>query len=387
MKHFTKLTLFCFLLILAGCQNESTEETIQQEESQGADLRFENGEVVSDGLLEKDELLFNENSEQLVQAFAKTSNSDDCVADLLHTGFDTTVNVEVVNKPGTNAYFDISIDGGDVIQAYCSDRLPSLNEDDDFLDFTVVSSYDATVLPGGAFEGVYANPQNFDKVNWILNNIETDGAPYTYGHVQYAIWTLIEDPFINDFTDFLTPNPGDWDIDADNALGDEIVAAAIANGEGYTPGCGDKLGLLLIPEDFENKQALLIVKHIPEGEEECEDCYGKVNHITFKWDWHHDYRVRLYQRYENTHYAVKIYDNVVQPHEEISVNGANHNGTFGKWIYVYVGHCYYTKFRTDCHLKIGPGYKRGVIEVVGGTSTHGGELCEYEPPHHWCWWW
>ncbi|WP_299526132.1 hypothetical protein [Winogradskyella sp.] len=389
MKHFTKLILFSFLLVLAACQNESVEETIQQEEIQGAELRFKNNEVVSDGLLEKDELLFNENSENLVTSSDNFLNksADGCTPDLLDTGFNTTVNIEVVAKPGANAYFDIAIDGGDVIPAFCSDRLPSLNEDDDFIDFTVVSSYDPTILPGGAFENVYANPQNFDKVNWILNNIEYGpGEQYTYGHVQYAIWRLIENPFVNDFPDFLTPNPGDWDRNIDEPLGDEIVDAANANGQGYTPGCGDKLGLLLIPEDFENVQALLITKHLPE-EEECDDCIGKVDHITFKWNWHNDHRVRLYQRFEHTRYAVKIFDGVVGQHDEISVNGANHNGTFGKWIYVFVGHCYYTKFRTDCHLNIGPGYKRGVLEVVSGTSTHGGELCEYEPPHHWCWWW
>lgn len=122
-------------------------------------------------------------------------------------------------------------------------------------------------------------------------------------------------------------------------------------------------------------------------EDECDDCIGKVNNITFEWDWHNDYRVRLYQRYENTCYATKIFDGVVGEGDHIDVSGANANGTFGKWIYVYVGNCYYTKFKTNCHLNIGPGYRRGVMEVVSGTSTHGGELCEYEPSHNYCWWW
>jgi hypothetical protein len=389
MKHFTKLVLFSFLLVLGSCQDESIEESMQQEELQGAELRFKNGEVVSDGLLEKDELLFNESSEQLAKPNAnhllKTTNG--CAVDLLHTGFDSTVNIEVVTKPGANAYFDIAIDGGDVIPAFCSDRLPSLGADDDFIDFTVLSSYDPAIQSGGVFEDVYTNPQNFEKVNWILNNITYgDGEQYTYGHVQYAIWRLIEGPFVNDFTDFLTQVPGDWRPAIDNALGDEIFEAAEANGAGYIPECGGKLGLLLIPEDFENVQALLITKDLPE-EDLCDDCYGKVDHLTLKWNWHNDHRVRIYQRYEHTWYATKIFDGVVGEHDEIALNGVNHDGTFGKWIYVFVGHCYYTKFRTDCHVNIGPGYKRGVLEVVNGTSTQGGELCEYEPPHHWCWWW
>lgn len=396
MKHITKVVLLVVLVIFASCQKESTQEI---ESQQQAALRFdEKGMVVSDGEEDK-ELTFNEKSEDLVKptlSNAKTwgnygggsnNGSSDCTPDLLETGFDTTVNIEVLDKPGANAYFDISIDGGDATSAFCSDRLPSLGADDDFIDFTVISSYDTAILAGGEFEAVYTNPQNFDKVNWILNNIEYGpGQEYTYGHVQYAIWKLIEGPFVNDFTDFLTPVPGDWRPAIDNAKGDEIYDDAVANGEGYTPECGGKLGLLLIPADFDNVQALLITKDLPEADE-CSDCVGDVNQITFKWDWHNDYRVRLYQRYENTCYAVKIFDDVVGLNDEMAVSGVNHDGTFGDWIYVYVGNCYYTKFKTNCYLNIGPGYKRGVVEVVSGTSTYGGELCEYEPPTYWCWWW
>lgn len=403
MKHITKLVLLVILVVFASCQNESTQEI---ENQQQAALRFdEKGMVVSDGEEDK-ELTFNEKSEDLVTptlSNAKTwgswgnyggnhngDNNDntDCTVDLLDTGFNTTVNIEVISKPGDNGYFDISIDGADIISAYCSDREPSLGRNDDFLDFTVISTYDSAILAGGEFEDVYTNPQNFDKVNWILNNIDiSDGSQYTYGHVQYAIWRLIDGPFVNDYPVYLTNPTDQWDHDIDGALGEEIYDAAVASGDGYEPGCGEKVGLLLIPEDYDNVQALLITKDLPEAEVGCEDCIGDVNQITFKWDWHHDYRVRLYQRYENTCYAVKIFDDVVGQNEEMAVSGTNADGTFGKWIYVYVGNCYYTKFQVDCNLNIGPGYKRGVVEVVSGTSTSGGELCDYEPSYNWCWWW
>ena len=395
MKHITKLVLVFTLVIFASCQNESIQETENQQKDA---LRFDaKGMVVSDGEEDK-ELTFNERSEELVSpslsiakhggGYNSGSNNTDCTPDLLDTGYNSIVNIEVISKPGTNGYFDISIDGAEVIQAYCSDRLPHLGADDDFIDFTVISSYDTAILAGGTFEDVYTNPQNFDKVNWILNNIDiSSGSQYTYGHVQYAIWKLIEGPFDNDFTDFLTPTPGDWDSVADDALGDEIYDAAVASGEGYTPECGDKIGLLLIPEDYDNKQAIMITKDLPEPEPECTDCYGDVDQITFKWNWYNDHRVRLYQRYENTCYAVKIFDQVVGLNDEMAVSGINSNGTFGSYIYVYVGNCYYTKFKVNCDLNIGPGYKRGVVEVVSGTSTAGGELCEYEPYYNWCWWW
>lgn len=377
MKHLFKLLTLCTLIIFTACQNEGAEE-----QNQSPELRVIDGNVVGDGEEDK-ELIFDEKSEELILSKSNYNSANNCTTDLLNTGYGTSVNVEVISKPGNNGYFDISLDNGEVIPAFCSDRLPSLGADDDFIDFTPVSTYDPTILPGGAFETVYANPQNFDKVNWILNNIEYGpDQQYTYGHVQYAIWRLIEGPFFNDFTDFLTPTPGDWRSSIDDALGDEIYNAAVANGEGFTPTCGEKLGVLLIPADFDNVQALLITKDLPEPET-CNDCLGKVNNITFKWDWPHDWRVRLYQRYKRTCYAVKIFDDVVGQDDLMSVSGANPNGTFGKWIYVYVGNCYYTKFKTNCSLNIGPGYKRGVVEVVSGTSTQGGELCEYEYQHCW----
>ncbi|WP_299129490.1 hypothetical protein [uncultured Winogradskyella sp.] len=397
MKHFTKLILFSFLLVLAACQNDTVEDTMQQEEVAKAVIKVDDdGNVIGDGKLAKDELMFNENSENLVMSrnnasFQKTnsSTSSTCSVDLLDTGLNSVVNIEVLAKPGANAYFDVSLDGGESTPAYCSDRLPSLGADDDFIDFTAVSTYDDAILEGGAFESVYTNPQNFDKVNWILNNIDiSEGSEFTYGHVQYAIWRLIEGPYVNDFTDFLTQVPGDWRPAIDNAKGDEIFELSVANGEGYEPTCGEKLGVLLIPADFDNVQALVIAKDIPEAEvEECDDCIGKVTDLTLNWNWHDDYRVRVYQQYENTCYAVKVFDDVVGLNDDIAVTGANHDGSFGKWLYIYVGNCYYTKIKTNCYLNIGPGYKSGVLEVVSGTSSHGGELCEYIEPAHYCYWW
>lgn len=386
MRKLSKLILLSVLIGFTSCQNESIDE----QQDQQVELKFKDGNVVSDGLLEKDELVFTEKSELLSvrnEAFIQKSAST-CTPDLLETGYDPTVNIEVISKPGTNGYFDVSLDGGEIVQAYCSDRLPSLSAEDDFLDFSVISSYDDAILAGGAFESVYTNPQNFDKVNWILNNIDiSDESVYTYGHVQYAIWKLIEGPFYNDFTDYLTPTPGDWVNYIDDALGDDIYDLAVTNGEGYTPSCGGKLGLLLIPANPDDVQSILVTRDLPPAVEECDDCLGKVTDLTLKWDWHNDYRVRVYQRYENSCYAVKVFDSVVGLNDEIAVSGVNSNGTFGKYLYIYVGNCYYTKIKTNCNINIGPGYKRGVLEVVEGQSSLGGELCEYVQPHNYCYWW
>ena len=55
------------LFIMASCQSESVDN--QQNENQ-AELRFKDGNVISDGLLEEKELVFDKDSEKLI----KTSN-------------------------------------------------------------------------------------------------------------------------------------------------------------------------------------------------------------------------------------------------------------------------------------------------------------------------
>ena len=104
----------------------------------------------------------------------------------------------------------------------------------------VFSSYEP--LPAGVVEF----PDNLDLINWIINQ-QFVGKPsscnpmlptYTYGDVQRAIWTLIDD----------TPSTA--------SLGpysrchvEEIIAAAYANGEGFVPGCDDVIGIIFQPVD------------------------------------------------------------------------------------------------------------------------------------------
>jgi hypothetical protein len=116
---------------------------------------------------------------------------------------------------------------------------------DDFIDektpyiVNVYSSYDPLVWMYGLVE----YPENLDLVNWIINqdfvgqNSPCDGI-YTYGDVQKAIWTLVED------------------TNSDQGLGswsqcrvDEILATAWNSGEGFTPGCGDEVAVILAPVD------------------------------------------------------------------------------------------------------------------------------------------
>ena len=85
------------------------------------------------------------------------------------------------------------------------------------------------------------SPANMDLVNWIVNQHyvgeESPGGlgTYTYGDVQRAIWTLV-DPNS-------TSGLGSWS----QARVNEILAAASADGEGFEPGCGDVVAVILDP--------------------------------------------------------------------------------------------------------------------------------------------
>ena len=111
-----------------------------------------------------------------------------------------------------------------------------------YTNVQVSSSYDA--LPSSI-----ERPENMDMVNWIINQdlVGTASAGgfgnFTGDDIQIAIWTLIESgpPKLVDVHNF----------NQDRI--DEIVAAAtLAVGiddptNGYTPGCGDQLVVILDP--------------------------------------------------------------------------------------------------------------------------------------------
>ncbi len=93
-------------------------------------------------------------------------------------------------------------------------------------------------LPAGAVE----HPENMDLVNWILNQgfvgkmSPNAYGMYTYGDVQKAIWTLVDD--VSDAAGL-----GAWDQNRVN----EILAAAHACGEGFIPSCGQIVALVFVP--------------------------------------------------------------------------------------------------------------------------------------------
>ncbi|MEM9003726.1 MAG: SdrD B-like domain-containing protein, partial [Cyanobacteria bacterium P01_F01_bin.86] len=108
----------------------------------------------------------------------------------------------------------------------------------------VYSSYDPAVT-GDGLGGLIEKPENLDLVNWILNNTEGVLSGFTTAEVQLAIWELLDD----------TPPSSDDVVGLNAFFGgftqanvDQIKALAQANGEGFVPGAGDKVGVILVPD-------------------------------------------------------------------------------------------------------------------------------------------
>lgn len=404
MKHLTKLLMLTALAIFVSCQNEQLTESQSLEETTIDNLDTEG--AVDEG--EEVALDFNAESEKLVtpskaSLFAKGSSS--CTPDLeaLELSLPETVSLKTTANPGYNAYFDFEILDTDLaaadLKGWCIDVDGYLEVEGPY-DFSVYSSYeDISGVQDAKGNPIVENMDKFDEVNWILNQdfvgkvSPISGETYTYGMIQWAIWQLLDDQNCRNCY-YLTGDVKDgWkqNSDALEAVAMEIVDAALENGQDFVPGCGEKVALIFVANDFNPQgqvtQSIIYTVDVPEKEEECSDCEGKVTELELEFDWRYAKRVKVYQKKENSCYGVKLFDQTVQPGETFTLNGANSDGTFGEFVYIYIGNScyYYTKIKTNCYLKIGPGYEKGVFNVVSGRSSEGGKLCEYVKPEYNCW--
>lgn len=155
-----------------------------------------------------------------------------------------------VSYPVPNSYLTVDVLNSTLAGSYagwCVDTDSAMLPATTYM-VNVFSSYEA--LPVGLFD----YPENFDLVNWILNqgfvgaNSPHGFGIYTSGDVQRVIWALLEDRQS-------TTGLGPWDQDRV----DEILAAAYANGEGYVPSCGDTYAIVLAPADPALSIQILIV--------------------------------------------------------------------------------------------------------------------------------
>ncbi|MCO5723351.1 hypothetical protein [Robiginitalea marina] len=169
---------------------------------------------------------------------------------------DFCIDAQGVNAGGT--YFDVTVDGMALSGGYgawCVDVDLGIGQEC-IEDALVYSSLD---FPPALFE----NPQNMPAVNWLLNNQDEIlgttsagvGGIYNFGDFQNAIWLLIDDEPTRSGL-----NLGDYD-DTLGRAGEIRQMALEAIENGYTPGCGDFVGVILVPVDESstpNKQAIII---------------------------------------------------------------------------------------------------------------------------------
>ncbi len=416
MKHLSRLLMLTALVIFVSCQNEELTGSQSLDQETTIEVLTEDGEFDLDEGAEGS-LSLNDDSEILVKRTkainfsAKSSSS--CTPDLeaLELSLPESVSLRTTENPADDAYFKFDILDTDLastdLKGWCIDVDGFLEVEGPY-DFSVHSSYeDLSDVKDAKGNPVVENLDKFDEVNWILNQdfigkvSPISGETYTYGMVQWAIWELLDDRnCVNCF--YLTGDVKDgWkqNRQALEAVAMEIVDAALENGKDFVPGCGQKVALIFVAENLNPKsqitQSIIYTVDVPEVEEECSDCEGKVTELELEFDWHQAKTIKIYQKKENSYWGVKIFDGEVQPGGVISLKGVNLDGSFGDKIYIYIGsghYCkYYTKIKTNCNLKIGPGYERGVFKVVSGRSSHGGELCEYTPPTYDCYkyryWW
>ena len=146
----------------------------------------------------------------------------------------------VVRHPGGDSYFNTTVSGTGTLldgtfDGFCVDTGHNISPGLAYA-VEVYSSYDPLLPP------IVDHPENLDLVNWIINQGYVGTASpggygiHTYGDVQRAIWELVENSQS-------TSGLGSWN----QARADEIVADALAYGEGFVPGCGESVAIILRP--------------------------------------------------------------------------------------------------------------------------------------------
>ena len=171
------------------------------------------------------------------------------------------VDVCVTSKGVSDSYFEIEIAAGNSLSgsmdAWCVDQDASLKKGECFTG-DVYSSYGD--LPAGKFE----KPQNFGAVNWLLNQgfIGTQASPelgnYTFGDIQIATWTLVDDSICRECL-----HTGPYDP----ARIEMLVAMSLEN-KSFIPGCDENILIIIVPTD--GKQSIAI--SIPVVCNEIGDC-------------------------------------------------------------------------------------------------------------------
>lgn len=166
------------------------------------------------------------------------------------------------DDPTDTRTFDLVLEGGGALNGtydgFCidSDRGLDISYDENYdgvVDPTEYTSRSYSAQVYSSYEPLpeeldIEQPDNMDLVNWVLNQDFTNQAStngtgnYTWADIQKAMWVLLDD---ETSSAYVGPEGDHWQ----QARINEIVTAARANGEGFVPGFGQKMAVILVPED------------------------------------------------------------------------------------------------------------------------------------------
>lgn len=130
---------------------------------------------------------------------------------------------------------------------------------------------------------------------------------------------------------------------------------------------------------------------------DCGECQGCVTELTFRYNGNCPAWIKMIKKDKDTGKKKwkkrkgrrggwvrcnranfeTVFHGVVMPGQEITVTGTN--GNLGEKLFVRANwHCF--RLKTDCSYHVGPGLNLGPLEIIGGTSELGGELCPVDCP-------
>ena len=144
------------------------------------------------------------------------------------------------NRPdGDPSYFSINLPAFGIENGvgWCLDVENTIGGYPEFKEYQMeaISSYsdDLTTL-----ECLVDKPENLDIINYLCNQDFSDNPLITGSVIQGALWTIIDDN---------PPTNGGGGISWDQELVDNLVASAFEHGEGFIPGCEDKVVVIMDP--------------------------------------------------------------------------------------------------------------------------------------------
>jgi hypothetical protein len=145
--------------------------------------------------------------------------------------------VEMSVASGEGVYFSTTISAGGTpslsgtLTGWCIDSEHTIYTGTEYLA-QVYSSYEDLLAAHPNFDQV-DKPENLPLVNYIINAYEV--PTYSDCDIQWAIWKVIDD-------DPRSPCGGN-----DETVAQMIADDAIENGQGFVPGCDDKVAVILVP--------------------------------------------------------------------------------------------------------------------------------------------